>query len=749
MPNASTAHHRPRQRLFASLNTRLLLLVLLTLLPTAGLISYLGVTARQWILKDTEDQLMRLSRLGASRLIQQIDATHQALASWSELPQIRDVEAASCQPLFARLLMRSPLFANVGWIRPDGEIMCSGLPLTSATNVRDRVYFRRAVETRQFAVGQYQIGRVTGKATVNFGYPLVTDAGDVRGVLFAALDLSWLQQLAVEMQLPIGGRLSAVTNEGSVLFSYPDPEGWSGRSVSQLPLVQTILKRGEGVTQAVGWDGTAQLAAFTPVGLSTANPGLYLVISLPADGVFGKADWALTQTLLWLGLVGCLALLGARFMSERLILHPVRTLVRVSQQWARGDLTARTGLPHGAGELNELAQAFDEMAITLAQRTAEHQRMAHDIARLAAFPELYPHAVIEVDAAGLITYRNPAARAQYPDLPALGFEHPVLRGLETAVEELRQHRQPFLLRELALGDRVYEQQVYAIPESTRLHIYVLDITARKQAEAELQDTYRQLKETQTQLIQSEKLACIGQLAAGIAHELKNPLSIILQGVDILEHAAEVAPEQQAEALTMTKRSVLRADAIIRGLLTFSRQTSSQLQPVNLNDVLIAALALVEKQLTVNNVTVVKALGPSSLPVSADANQMQQVLINLMVNAMQAMPKGGRITLTTAAQTLSVLGHGVGRSAADFFTIGQRTAICEVADTGMGIPAEQLFKVFDPFFTTKPPGEGTGLGLSIVQSIVDTHRGLINIESEVGRGTTVRITLPLTGEAGAA
>ncbi len=740
MPNVVTALHRPRRHLFAGLNARLVLLVLLTLLPAAGLICYLGVTQRRWVLHETEEQLVRLSRLGASRLVEQIEATHHTLAAWSELPSVRDFDVASCQQVFPRLATHYPFFANIGLIQPDGELVCSGAPFAPPMDLSDRTYFRRAVETRQFAVGQYQIERVTGKAAVNFGYPLLTDAGAVRGVLFAALDLSWLRQLAVEMQLPVGGRLTVLNNDGSVVYAYPAGGSGINPLMLQASLLSTILQHSARTAHVIRSHGTLQLLAFTPVRLGPANPPMYLAVSLPADTVFAKADRALAQTFLWLGLVGALALLLTRWLAERVILHPVRTLVRVSTQLAEGDLAARTGLPHGAGELNELARAFDDMATALDQRNAERKRLQQDVTLLEAFPELYPHPIVEADTAGLVTYRNPAALTTFPDLPLLGCEHSILHGVAVEILKARHHKRTSFVREVIYHETVYEQRVYLIANSARVHIYMLDITERKRAEAELAQTYERLKTTHAQLVQSEKLASVGILAAGIAHELKNPLGIILQGISFLERAQHASPEMLQDAITSTKKAVVRADAIIRGLLTFTRQTTSQPKPVNLNDVIVASLLLVEKQLMVRNVTIEQHLTSEPAFVQIDENQLQQVFINLMVNAIQAMPQGGRLTLTTAVQTLTTLGYGVGRRADDFFTIGQRVVVCSVTDTGTGIPPDHISKVFDPFFTTKAVGEGTGLGLSIVQSIIDSHRGLVTIDSQVGVGTTMRITL---------
>lgn len=263
---------------------------------------------------------------------------------------------------------------------------------------------------------------------------------------------------------------------------------------------------------------------------------------------------------------------------------------------------------------------------------------------------------------------------------------------------------------------------------------------RRRAE-ELRAAYDKLKEAQGQVVQSEKLASLGRLAAGIAHELKNPLAIVLQGVSYLKMAEEGTEERQREVLGMVEEAVTRADKIIRGLLSFARPSSLNLAPTNLNAVVEEALLLAERQFGLRRIAVIKTLREPLPMVFVDAVQIEQVLINLLANAFQAMPAGGQLTLRTEVQTAAKGEAGVGLRTTDPFRPGQPVVVCEVRDTGVGMLPEQLARAFDPFFTTKPPGEGTGLGLAIVHTIVELHRGAISMESEVGKGTTARVRLP--------
>ncbi|MBI3321694.1 MAG: PAS domain-containing protein [Candidatus Omnitrophica bacterium] len=265
--------------------------------------------------------------------------------------------------------------------------------------------------------------------------------------------------------------------------------------------------------------------------------------------------------------------------------------------------------------------------------------------------------------------------------------------------------------------------------------------ARKRA-AELNIAYKELKSMQAMLVQAEKMAAVGQLASGIAHEVKNPLGIILHGVNYLEQALGPSTHSLHEVLQMIKDAVMRSDKIVRDLLNFSRQAPLESRICHVTDVLEASLGLVEKQLGLANIQLTKAFAPELPSVLIDENQMKQVFINLLVNALQAMPKGGTLLLRTSTRLLTERHGRVGRRATDAFRPGEAVVVCEVTDTGVGIPRDKLREVFNPFFTTKPAGQGTGLGLAITQSIVEKHGGLVTLESEIGHGTTASVMLPV-------
>lgn len=353
-----------------SLRFRLVLLVLLAVVPALGLIIYTASEQRRLAAAEVQEKALLLARFTSI----QVEAARQLLIGLAQLPEVRQQEPRACSTLFANILKEYPLYANLGAIRLDGVLFCSALPAYSRINLRRSAYFQQAVKKRDFAISGYQLSRITGKATINFAYPVFDDKGALKAVVFATLDPVWLNQLMSEAQLPEGSELILVDRNGRILIRYPDPKGWDLNSLSKASIIKTILAHGKGVTEALGFDSIPRLYGFTPLLGTRAAGDTYVSIGIPKKAVFAQANRILTLNLVGLGLIGVLAFVAAWVGGDLFILRQVNALVDATKRLSSGDLRARTGLPHGRGELGELARAFDEMAVSLEQRTVELER---------------------------------------------------------------------------------------------------------------------------------------------------------------------------------------------------------------------------------------------------------------------------------------------------------------------------------------------------------------------------------------
>jgi signal transduction histidine kinase len=248
---------------------------------------------------------------------------------------------------------------------------------------------------------------------------------------------------------------------------------------------------------------------------------------------------------------------------------------------------------------------------------------------------------------------------------------------------------------------------------------------------------KELKNTQLQLIHAEKLESIGRLAAGVAHEVKNPLAVIQLGVDYLSKVLR-GNNDATETVSDMGDAVKRADTVIKGLLEFSRPTKPEMAPLDLNNVLEESLLLVKYELTKNNISLDKQLENELPEIELDRNKMKQVFINIFMNAIHAMGKDGTLTVKTFSSQLSKEYFNTHCKLTEHLNVGDSAVIAEIEDTGTGIPEDKIDKLFDPFFSTKPTGVGTGLGLSVTRGIIDLHKAAINIMNRNEGGACVSI-----------
>lgn len=264
-------------------------------------------------------------------------------------------------------------------------------------------------------------------------------------------------------------------------------------------------------------------------------------------------------------------------------------------------------------------------------------------------------------------------------------------------------------------------------------------TARKQEEG-LKWAYKKLEASQQQLVRSEKLAALGQMAAGVAHEINNPLFVILSEAEMLlkdEHLNEDIKDASGIIVEQAKR----INKINERLLEFSGKRPFKQESLDINSVLEKSIALLTYQAKIEDIEIIKELEADLPRILGDNNQLQEAFLNVMLNAVQSKEKGGNLTIRTRKDKITKYGT----RKTDRFKLGTELVIIEFTDTGKGMDKKTLSKIFDPFFSTKE--KGTGLGLSVCHGLIEDHNGIIEAHSKLGEGSTFIVKLPVLGGRG--
>jgi signal transduction histidine kinase len=292
-----------------------------------------------------------------------------------------------------------------------------------------------------------------------------------------------------------------------------------------------------------------------------------------------------------------------------------------------------------------------------------------------------------------------------------------LRDTETELEKHRNNLQQLVEEKTRELDDAIEEL-----SATNDELYIKNGIINQQ-NAELTEALQQLKETQSQLFQAEKMASLGVLTAGVAHEINNPLNYILGGITGLENYfrdQNIRNERVDLFIESAKTGVDRVSAIVSGLNQFSRSRETYGEDCEIHSIIDNCLVIINNQLK-GRVEIIREYSDQKIIFPGNVGQLHQVFINILVNSSQSICTKGAITIATS--------------------VHKNEATIAISDNGCGISEENISKITDPFFTTKDPGKGTGLGLAITYNIIQAHGGKIHFQSELNKGTTVKITLP--------
>jgi signal transduction histidine kinase len=363
---------------FALFRTRLVVLMLFAVLPAFGLVLYENAQQRRLETERVREGAIAISRLAAANQENFTKNTRQLLATLTQFPfLLLGTNRASCEIQLSNLRKLSSDYLNFGLVETNGNIFCSAQPFDGKVSVSDRAYFRQVMQSKTFSTGVFQVGRLTGQQSLNFGYPVFDDKGSLQRVVYASLKLSVLSDALARIALPYNASVTVLDRAGTVLARYPEPEKFVGKPLADRDIVKRILEGKEPIFEMTGLDSVSRLHAATPVG-----DGLFVSVGIPLSVCFAHANEALARNMIILGLVAMLILVVSRFYARRSFLWPINSLAAAANRLASGDLKARAGKIGGSVELAQLARAFDDMAQQLQKRQAEIMEANEHISRL-------------------------------------------------------------------------------------------------------------------------------------------------------------------------------------------------------------------------------------------------------------------------------------------------------------------------------------------------------------------------------
>ncbi|HVO92216.1 MAG TPA: GAF domain-containing protein, partial [Terriglobales bacterium] len=356
------------------LRVQVIHLVLLAVLPALGLIFYNARQEHRIAGALAERQSLRVARTALASYERLFDGSRQLLKMLARLAAVRLGDPSSCGSILGEMLREYTQYTNLAVATLDGDVICTALPVHRSINIADRSYFQRAIQDLDFSVGEYQVGRRTGKPTINFAYPVVGENGAPRLVVFAALDLAWLKRLGAASKIPEHSTLTVIDDRGTIVSGVPDPGSWIGKTLPEAEIVKIVLAQSEGATESVGLDGIPRFYGFATLNIGPQQGRFHLIVGIPTSVALADAKRNLARNLAGLFAVVLFSLAVAWWGGERFILRPIGVLLGTTEKLRLGDLDARSGLPHGANEIGRLATGFDKMAETLQENTVEMAR---------------------------------------------------------------------------------------------------------------------------------------------------------------------------------------------------------------------------------------------------------------------------------------------------------------------------------------------------------------------------------------
>ncbi|MDX9833751.1 MAG: ATP-binding protein [Desulfobulbus sp.] len=648
--------------LFVSIRRSLLLLVLLAVLPALAIVLYTGRDLRNNVVAEAELFSLRQVQAMAAHHEQVVANARLLLVTLARAAEVRGLDPKASQTLLVDLLGRNQVYISLALADPAGRIVAA-VPAAGPADIGARPFFRSALTDNRFTVGDYTLREPEHRVVVEFAQPVVGDNGQPVGVLAAAFDLSSFGRIFYDLHLPEHSVFTLTDAQGTRLTRFPE----TGKYTWVKDLPQMIVRMSgateEGTFLETGVDGIRRLYSYKRLHFEgAAFPYLMIRLGIPVEQALAEARAVVVRNVVLLVLAALLALATAWLVGERGIMRRLNKLTGAAGRLEAGDLTTRTGIEPGEGELGQLAAAFDSMAEGLERKEHERHQAAEELQRLN--------------------------------------------------EELEQR----------VSQRTGELAT---------------------ANQELQTILENLRRAQGQLVLSEKLAALGGLVAGVAHEINTPVGVALSAGSTLAEKNRALAEQFAggamkrsdlgryldeasEGVAMMLVNLHRASDLIRSFkMVAVDQMSEVRRSFNMHAYIDEILLSLRPKLKKTSLRV-SVRCPDDLVIESYPGAISQIITNWIINSLVhafAPDQAGEVTIEADKE-------------GDMLNL-------RYIDNGRGMAPEVRDCIFEPFFTTARGQGSTGLGLHIVFNIVTaTLGGSISCMSEPGQGTSFHVTVPL-------
>jgi signal transduction histidine kinase/HAMP domain-containing protein len=770
-------------KFLANLRSRLILLILLAVVPAFGLILDSDTRHRELTARQVKQSALVAARVIAAEQDRVLENAHQFLVTLARVPQIRDNDKRSCRKILAALL--EPRYADLVVADRRGNPLCTALPAGNSLASSKGMHHSRSLESYDFFVGNLRYHPGSRKTLLDVSYPVSEQPGVVRAVVSAALDMSWINHVAVDSHLYPGVTFTLVSSAGTVLLRYPDGSDWRGKSIFSKATEQSIASRNtEKTFEATGLDGVRRLFAFSRLKSPVGGQTVYAAIDLPAEVAFANTKEILIENLIALGVLSAIILSLAWFGTDVVVLRRIRDIIAATNKVAAGNLSARTTMAYENSELGHMARAFDNLAHALEKRESEaiesakqihnhrQQREAlYDLNRgitstldvanvlrtlLDRISTLFP--AYQVTVSWINTQTNSLEPIAQRDLNGTEQTHEELVTAQFLPRLVLEQQSPIAIQNARMDPRTADHEFFlrhqwtsylGLPLIAKQELLgVLSFYSREEREFSPEEmdflnalvneaaiaiyNSRLYEQTREQTIELEKSNRIKDEFLGVmSHELRTPLNIIMNYSEALKMGTfgEINPDQE-RGTDKIREQASHLLSLINGILEITKIESGTATVVADRFDLIEFMSenKSDYMMPMEKDLLLEWDYPADLPVIAsDRVKLKQILMNLVNNAIKFTDQGS-VKISTR-----VLSEG-------------QSLELQVADTGAGIPNDLLPFVFEKFrqidSATTRNYSGAGLGLYIVKNFVDLLGGNIEVRSKIGEGSVFTVHLPI-------